>query len=163
MQADGKILLAGDFDSVGGTPRGRIARLNNDAATQSVTAESANVFWLRSGAALELGQVASSSARMAALPGRCLGSGMRVAGGWQLAGAQPTSGSVRARGRTGSGYGNGSLGLIEQVQSLHRSIVVDNPLASASAAARPSISATSLSTATRAAPSRCETWRAAFL
>ena len=34
---------------------------------------------------------------------------------------------MRARGRTGSGYGNGSLGLIEQVQSLDRSIVVEQP------------------------------------
>ena len=89
LQADGKILLAGDFDSVGGTPRGRIARLNNDAATQSVTADSANVFWLRSGAAPELGQVTLSSARMAALPGRC----------WVQARASQAAGSLQVRNR----------------------------------------------------------------
>jgi trimeric autotransporter adhesin len=64
VQADGKILLGGNFTTLQPngatipTSRNLFARLNNDAATQTLSAQGATqVFWQRSGAAPDVSQV----------------------------------------------------------------------------------------------------------
>ena len=117
VQMDGKILLGGEFTTVGGTARNQMARLNNDSAPQSLSApDVTRVQWLRGGAAPEVEQVTFELATNG--PWTLLGSGTRIAGGWELTGLSvPFSGSLRARGRTTNGYQNGGSGLVEQVQN----------------------------------------------
>jgi hypothetical protein len=100
---------------VGGQPRNRLARLANDAANQSLTlANNARVQWLRSGAAPEVEQATFEVPTNGGADWSLLGSGARIAGGWELSGLTLTgSGSLRARGRTGGG--TGSSGLVESV------------------------------------------------
>jgi uncharacterized delta-60 repeat protein len=117
VQMDGKILLGGQFTTVGGTARNQMARLNNDSAPQSLSApDVTRVQWLRGGAAPEVEQVTFELATNG--PWTLLGSGTRIAGGWELTGLSvPFSGSLRARGHTTNGYQNGGSGLVEQVQN----------------------------------------------
>ena len=105
MQADGKILLGGDFASVNGQPRNRIARLNNGTATQSLTVlGSERVRWLRSGSAPEIEQVTFDLSTDGGVNWSLLGAGTRITGGWVCTGLSiPVTGTIRARGRTGGG------------------------------------------------------------
>ncbi len=58
LQADGKILVGGSFDSIGGQSRHLFARLANDtAAIQKLTVTPPTIFWERSGAAPQLSRV----------------------------------------------------------------------------------------------------------
>ncbi len=117
VQADGKILLGGLFTSVGGTARNLMARLNNDNAPQSLGApDPGKVQWLRGGAAPEVEQVTFELSTNSGASWTPLGSGARIAGGWERSGLSlPASGSLRARGRTTNGYFNGGSGLIQQL------------------------------------------------
>ena len=128
VQADGKVLLAGEFTSLqpngaaSATPRNYFARLNNDAATQVLTApNTAQVLWSRSGAGPELSATTFEQSTNGGTTWSALGSGTRVGStaNWQLTGLSlPSTVSIRARGRTSGGYFNGSSGLIEQVAAL---------------------------------------------
>ena len=115
LQADGKILLGGGFNQINGTARALLARLNNDAPTQSLTAPDATrVQWLRGGAGPEVSQVTFELSTNGGSTWTALGAATRIVGGWQRTGLNlPASGSLRARGRTASGASNGSSGLIE--------------------------------------------------
>ncbi len=117
VQADGKIVLGGYFNQINGTLRNDIARLNNDAAIQSLSAPDATrVQWLRGGAGPEVSQVTFDLSTNGGSIWTLLGTGTRIAGGWELTGLDlPAGGSLRARGRVANGYNNGSSGLIEQV------------------------------------------------
>ena len=120
LQADGKILLGGEFSSVDGKPRYGLARLINDPATTGLTAGSGGtrVQWNRSGAAPEVGQVSFELSIDDGTNWSLLGPGTRIENGWELTGVNlPGNGSVRARGRTSGGLGNGSSGLVEQVEA----------------------------------------------
>ena len=116
VQADGKILLAGPFNSVNGQARTHLARLANDAATQTLTApDSTRVQWARGGAGPEVERVTFELSTDGGGSWSALGAGTRVAGGWERTGLSlPASGSIRARGRTTAGLYNGSSGLVEQ-------------------------------------------------
>src|SRR5204863_534412 len=57
LQADGKVLLVGQFSSYNGTTHNLIARLLNDTATQSLSLGNTQVQWQRGGAAPEVSQV----------------------------------------------------------------------------------------------------------
>ncbi len=122
-QADGRILLGGDFTRVGGTARNRFARLFNDPATQTLDAPTRNqVTWTRGGSSPEVSQVTFEKSSDSGATWTPLGSGTRIGGtpNWQLTGLSLTgAGQFRARGRTTSGYNNGSSGLIEQVASFN--------------------------------------------
>ena len=73
--------------------------------------------WFRGGAAPEVEQVTFEVSTDAGATWTPLGSGARIAGGWELSGLSlPTSGLLRARGRTTNGLQNSS-GLVEQVQT----------------------------------------------
>jgi uncharacterized delta-60 repeat protein len=122
IQADGKVLLGGGFDSLQphGAPspitRRYFARLLNDAATQTLSApDSTQVLWQRSGAAPEVARVTLELSTDGGGSWALLGSGTRVGAtpNWQLTGLTlPASGSLRARGFPTDGR---RAGIIETV------------------------------------------------
>ena len=118
VQADGRILLGGNFTAVGGTARNKFARLLNDAATESLSAPDATqLIWNRSGAAPELSRVTFELSTNGGANWTPLGAGARIGitSNWQRTGLSlPASGSIRARGVLNGGWFNGSTGLIEQ-------------------------------------------------
>jgi len=117
MQADGKLLLGGTFTTYNGQTRNKIARLANDAATESFDLPSrTQLQWLRGGAGPELDQVTFDLSTNNGASWILLGPGTRIAGGWELVGqALPATGQLRARGRVAGGNYNGSAGLVETV------------------------------------------------
>ncbi len=114
IQADGKVVICGDS-----TDRSRcfLARVNNDAATQSLTApDSTQVQWQRSGASPEISQVTFELSTDGGTVWTPLGVGARISGGWQLTNLSlPVSGLLRARARTIGGYTSSSSGLVQTV------------------------------------------------
>ncbi len=121
VQADGKLLLGGAFTGVNETERNHLARLNNDLATESLTApDSTQVLWQRGGASPEVSQVTFELSTDDGNIWTALGAGTRVGttADWQLAGLSlPGSGTLRARGRTASGCHSGSSGLVETIRN----------------------------------------------
>ncbi len=132
QQADGKVLLGGQFNKVAGIARIGFARLLNDPATQSLTVSSATrVEWLRGGTSPEVGRVTFELSTDGGNTYSPLGAGSRIAGGWELTGLSlPATGQVRARGRTTGGRGNGSSGLVQTLATFGASapeIAVEQP------------------------------------
>ncbi|MFN0130340.1 MAG: cadherin-like beta sandwich domain-containing protein [Verrucomicrobiales bacterium] len=117
LQADGKIVLGGEFTAVYGQPRNNLARLGNDAATQTLSVpNNTRVAWTRGGAAPEVEPVTFELSTNGGASWSALGAGVRIAGGWERTGLSlPVSGSIRARGRAAAGSWNGSSGLVEQI------------------------------------------------
>ena len=114
LQADGKILVGGDFTSVGGQPRNYIARLaNTDAAIQdlSVSSDGTSVTWMRWQASPEVWRVFFEHSPDG-VTWTSLGNGTRnLSRGWQLTGLSlPFNQNhyVRARGYATDGI-NSSL------------------------------------------------------
>jgi len=125
LQADGKILAAGSFVSLGGEQRNLIGRLANDtAALQRLAMDSAGTtaMWYRGGSAPEVEQV-TFEASVDRANYTTLGNATRFGGGWQLGGLSLPAGQnfyLRARGRTAGGRFNGSSGLVESVAQFWR-------------------------------------------
>lgn len=117
-QPDGQILLGGDFTTVGGQSRGYVARLRNTPATQSLSVlETTRVQWLRAGTTPEIAQATLELSGQNGCTWMTLGSGQRIAGGWEWTGLNlPTSGVLRARGRATGGYSSGTSSVLEQAQ-----------------------------------------------
>ena len=129
LQADGRVLIGGGFRTL--QPNGAaaatairyFARLNNDTAIQTLTAPDATqALWNRSGAGPELSQVTFEQSLDGGANWTPLGTATRVGttANWQITGLTlPSSGSLRARGRTGNsgGFFGSSSGLIEQVST----------------------------------------------
>ena len=125
LQADGKVLLGGYFSTLqpngatSPTTRQHFARLENDPATQALSAPSDGAaLWERGGAAPELSRVTFDLSADGGATWSPLGAGTRIGAtpNWQLAGLTlPATGHLRARGVTTSGEDSGSSGLIEQV------------------------------------------------
>jgi len=101
LQKDGKVLLAGDFETVGALPQPVFARLENDARTNALTVPSATrVQWLRGGGAPETSLVTFELSTNGQYTWAYLGTGTPISGGWELTGiALPAGGHVRARAR----------------------------------------------------------------
>lgn len=118
LLADGAILIGGPFTAVDGTSRNAAARLLNSAASQSLTAPGLNrVSWQRGGSTPETTQVAFDLTTNGTT-WTTLGSGDRIAGGWELTGLNlPEKGAIRARANTGGGNRNGSSGMLEATQT----------------------------------------------
>ena len=120
VQADGKILLGGDFTSflANGASmsigRNRFARLFNDPAVQSLgAADATRVSWVRGGATPEVSQVTFELSTDGGTSFAALGNASRVGNtaDWQLSGLNlPAGGMLRARGRI---MGGGSSGMVE--------------------------------------------------
>ncbi len=117
LQADGKIVVGGNFFYADGSYRGKVARLINGPAIQNITIpDSTRVQWMRGGTAPEVEQVTFELSLNAGQTWSALGAGTRIGGGWERTGLSlPASGSIRARGRTGGGVFNAGSGLIEQI------------------------------------------------
>jgi len=128
LQADGKILLGGEFTSLQpngattATERIGFARLYNDGGTQTLTASNAGrIIWTRRGGLPEVSQVTFELSADHGTSWQMLGSGSRVGitSDWQITGLSlPSSGLIRARGRTTGGQYNGSSGLVEQITGI---------------------------------------------
>jgi uncharacterized delta-60 repeat protein/uncharacterized repeat protein (TIGR01451 family) len=147
VQADGKVLLGGAFTSIfpNGTgsaiARNRFARLVNEPATQRLTVPNASrVQWLRGGASPELEQVRFELSTNGGKTYGPLGAGTRISGGWELGGLSlPTSGHIRARGRTAGGFQNGTGGMVETALSFSAVTYTVTPSASANGTISPAM------------------------
>ncbi len=133
IQENGDVVLSGFFSSVGGIARSKIARIGNEAATESLSiSDSSRIEWMRGGASPETQHVTFELSTTGGVSWVPLGTGTRVAGGWELAGISlPGSGQIRARARTTSGIYCGSSGLVETVVPftvVFPEIAVEQPL-----------------------------------
>lgn len=119
MQADGRIIVAGLFATVGGVSRPALARLQNDEATQSLRViNPGRIEWLRGGSSPETNEVTFEFSTNGGAAWTPLSAAGRVPGGWVLNSAGlPAAGMVRARARLMCGLGTGSFGLVESVAS----------------------------------------------
>jgi hypothetical protein len=126
VQADGKILIGGDFTTIGGVTRNRIARVTNtDAALQelNVSLNGSTVTWMRGQASPEVWRVTFEHSPDGAT-WTILGNGMRDIGGWEITGLLLPLGRLpvnqnyylRARGYATGGLYNGSGSLVESVK-----------------------------------------------
>ena len=114
LQADGKIMVGGSFSTLGGQARSNIGRLNNtEPATQSLTYDGSTITWLRGGTSPEVWRTTfeTSTDNVTWLD---LGSGRRIADGWELTNVSITTGTtIRARGFATGGQDNGSAWFVE--------------------------------------------------
>ncbi len=113
---DGKVFIVGDFYVVNGNISNKLARLMNGTATQNLSVSGpSRIEWLRGGTSPEAQHVTFEISTNGAT-WSLLGSGTRIAGGWERTGMSlPASGYIRARARTICGYRNGSSGLMETI------------------------------------------------
>ena len=92
-----------------------LARLANDAAIHILTTPTnTRVQWARGGAGPEVEQVTFELSTNGGTSWNALGTGTRIADGWERTGLSLGFGQIRARGRTIGGGLNGSSGLVEQ-------------------------------------------------
>jgi uncharacterized delta-60 repeat protein len=115
VQADGRILVQGDFERIRGVTRHGLARLHNDPATESLeVSDGHRIVWWRGGSAPEARRVDLAVSTDAGLTWTELGQATRIDGGWQGEGLLlPPAGRVRAVAHCESGSSNGSLSLLE--------------------------------------------------
>src|SRR6266702_5739664 len=86
VQADGRILVGGGFSTLGGQSRTNIGRLNDAGpATQSLTFDGSTLTWVRGGTSPEVWRTTFEYSPDGA-SWTNLGAGIRIPGGWQLAG-----------------------------------------------------------------------------
>jgi hypothetical protein len=86
IQADGRVVVAGNFLDINNQQRHRIARLLNDPATQSFIATTSRIEWLRGGSSPEADWVSFEQSLDAGVSWTHLGYGTRISGGWELTG-----------------------------------------------------------------------------
>ena len=128
LQTDGKLLVAGQFTTMGGAARANLARLDaSGSATQSLgimagtgaAAGTGTVTWSRSGTGPET-TYASLETSGDGINFTPAGSGTRVVGGWQFTGVGLPQGAttfIRVRGLLQGGLNNGSTSLAESSAS----------------------------------------------
>src|SRR5713101_7134290 len=127
IEADGKILVGGNFTTLGGggtgtTPRRSIGRLTNtDAALEALTVatDGTTITWDRSSASPEVDRV-TFELSTDGINYTALATPTRIAGGWQLPGQDlPTRQNifVRARGFYSTGESDGSDSIAEFVRN----------------------------------------------
>lgn len=133
-QDDGKILVGGQFDFIGYIARNRFARIATGAAPQSISnIGQTTVEWLRGGGLPEVEKVDFDLSTDGGATFTALGTGTRIAGGWQLTGQSlpVTGGILRGRARVIGGYRNGSSGFTSFAQPFSPAapeIVVEQPV-----------------------------------
>jgi uncharacterized delta-60 repeat protein len=116
LAEDGSLYLGGLFQNVDGTAISGLARLDNDAATETLTVvDGTALTWQRDGARPEIPQADFEISTDGGTTWTDLGAGARVAGGWEIAGLDlPVNGLVRSSGRTSGGFLGGSAGVVEE-------------------------------------------------
>jgi uncharacterized delta-60 repeat protein len=128
IQPDGAVIAGGHFTGVGGgngtgaTAIGIARFMTTNAAIQTLTlagggSVASSVTWARGGAGPEVSRATFEWSEDGVFYS-LFGSGIRVAGGWQVTGVNlPNSLKlwVRARGYYGSGFQNGSGSIVESV------------------------------------------------
>jgi len=126
LQADGRVLVGGDFSEVNGQHRTGICRLNNTApATESVTCTGSEITWLRTGTGPEVRHT-SFEVSTNGVDWANLGAGTRIPGGWQLTGVPvPPGATIRARGFVSGGHFNGSGYFLETTAVANQLPVAD--------------------------------------
>ena len=114
LQNDGKILAGGSFATICGQARSHLARLNNtEPATQSLSYDGSTITWLRGGASPEVWRATFDQSGDGLIWGS-LGSGQRIAGGWQMGNViLPSNPIIRARGCVCGSALNGSGWFVE--------------------------------------------------
>ncbi|MGH7972629.1 MAG: hypothetical protein ACREIC_28280, partial [Limisphaerales bacterium] len=114
LQADGKIIVAGNFTSLNGNTRNYLARLVPPSiARQDLTFDGSLITWLRGGSSPEVWRTTFEASTNGS-DWTPLGEGARISGGWQLGGVSlGSNATIRARGFiTGAQY-NGSGWFVE--------------------------------------------------
>ena len=120
VQADGKILVGGDFTTIGGQPRSLFARLSNDtAALQNLAVTQTTITWTLGGSSPQFARVTFeySTDNVNYTP---LGDGIRAGSDWTLTSLTLPTGQniyIRARGYYSSGFDNGSASITESVRN----------------------------------------------
>jgi uncharacterized delta-60 repeat protein len=115
LQPDGKILLGGNFTTLGGQTRNRIARLNNGLAQQQLAFDGTNIVWSREGKGPEI-QEAEFQYSSNGIDWQDLAAAEYTSNTWTLNGLNfPPQINIRARAAISGGYFNGSSGLLETI------------------------------------------------
>ena len=116
LQADGGILVGGDFTELSGVKRlKRIARLFNTApASDTLSYADQAVTWQRGGSAPEFWRT-TFEYTTDGTSWTLLGAGIRGDGGWTWGPVSVAFKTIRARGFTIGGYQNGSGGMVEEL------------------------------------------------
>ena len=127
VQPDGKAVIGGRFTNMLYSGRERIARVNPlSPVSESLSLAGSTITWLRGGPLPECLRTTFdfSSDGTSWTP---LGSGARVAGGWQLPGVSlPARSLVRARGYVSGGGGFGANGSAWHIQTIAGSLVINS-------------------------------------
>lgn len=99
LMANGSVLIAGGFTTVGPYSFGGLAMVANDAITQELTAPTnGRVQWLRGSTAPDAQHVTFELSTNGGVSFQSLGAGTRISGGWERTGLSlPGSGQLRAR------------------------------------------------------------------
>ncbi|MFZ3375029.1 MAG: hypothetical protein WA183_05700, partial [Chthoniobacterales bacterium] len=138
VQADGKILAGGFFNSIRGQPRDLFARLSNDtAALQNLAVTQTTITWTRGGSSPQFTRVTFeySTDNVNYTP---LGNGTASGSNWTLTGLNFSIGEnfyIRARGYYSSGYFNGSESIAESVRNAFVAVPTVTSISPASATA----------------------------
>jgi len=113
VQADGNVVVGGDFTTLAGHSRKRIARLiNTSPATQDLSYNGSTITWLRGGTAPEVWRTTFEHTTDG-MSWTLRGAGSRIGGGWQLSGVSVIGGTIRARGYSAGGYHTAAGGIVE--------------------------------------------------
>jgi len=117
LRPDGAVIAGGDFMDFNGSPRGRLALLANQPAEDRLVVSGASrVEWLRGGTAAEISAPGFELSVNDGAAWQALPAPGKTPDGWQLTGVSlPSSGIIRARGRTSCGLANGSSGVVQAV------------------------------------------------
>jgi uncharacterized delta-60 repeat protein len=129
LQADGKLLLGGNFTQVAGQFRTNIARLYNTApATNDLKYDGATITWLRGGTSSEVWRTTFDYSAEGT-NWTSLGAGARILGGWQLVTnvPTPTTVSIRARGFVAGGHYNASGSFVQTIITVSPPAILTQP------------------------------------
>ena len=133
LQEDGRAIIGGTFAVSNGVGRSFLARLHNGPPTRKLgTVDLTQVIWRREGSVPDLPSASFELSSDGGLSWSPLGEGTRIgnSGNWQLSGlALPASGLLRARGCATSGYGNGSISIVEHVEPISLATVAPTLIA----------------------------------
>lgn len=133
LRKDGKALIAGWFSSAGGLPRGGIAQLMNDPATESLSiTSSSRIQWMRGGSAPEVSEVRFDVSTDGGTNWTTLGNATRITGGWEKTGLSlPSAGQIRARARIHSSHASSLIETVAVIVPVTAEIDVQQPAGTA--------------------------------